>query len=299
MNYATVATPAEILLVEDNEHYVHLTQRAFEKAKVTANLHHVDNGKKCLEFLRREPPYSTVPVPDVILLDLDMPVMDGRQVLEEIVRDDALKHLAVVVLTAQDKYTEVMRMYQLRCSSYICKPDEFDEYVEMIRKFADYWLSVVMLPTSSVPVTTIVLPESGPAVPAVTGHFFGAVMSTPASRKPANGLLAMLAVKKAINALGDHRPDVLDVRQILFRRRQQVVHRAEMLGHASWPRGRRRGECDSALSSRARPRDLLPAMFASSFWADFLPIRSSPVSCSSVKSYRSPKSCTSPLSTSW
>ena len=147
MNYATAVTPAEILLVEDNEHYVYLTQRAFGKAKVTANLHHVDNGKKCLEFLRREPPYTTVPVPDVILLDLDMPVMDGRQVLEEIVMDDALKHLAVVVLTTQDKYSEVMRMYQLRCSSYICKPAEFDRYVEMIRKLADYWLSVVMLPT--------------------------------------------------------------------------------------------------------------------------------------------------------
>ena len=147
MSYATVAEPAEILLVEDNEHYVYLTQRAFGKAKVAANLHHVDNGRKCLAFLRRELPYATVPVPDVILLDLDLPVMDGRQVLEEIVGDDALRHLAVVVLTTQDKYTEVMRMYRLRCSSYICKPDEFDKYVEMIRKFADYWLSVVMLPT--------------------------------------------------------------------------------------------------------------------------------------------------------
>jgi len=147
MNYATVAKPAEILLVEDNEHYVYLTQRAFGQAKLTANLHHVDNGKKCLEFLRREPPYATAPVPDIILLDLDMPVMDGRQVLAEIVKDDALKHLAVVVLTTRDEHPEVLRMYQLRCSSYICKPPEFDKYVDMIRKFADYWLSVVMLPT--------------------------------------------------------------------------------------------------------------------------------------------------------
>ena len=141
------AKPAEILLVEDNEAYVYLTQRAFGEAKLVANLHHVNDGEKCMRFLRQEFPYGIAPVPDIILLDLDMPVMDGRQVLAEIVRDDALKHLAVVVLTSQDKYTEVIRMYQLRCSSYICKPAEFDQYVEMIRKFADYWLSVVMLPT--------------------------------------------------------------------------------------------------------------------------------------------------------
>ena len=146
MGYAPAAAPAEILLVEDNDHYVYLARRAFGKARLTANLHHVDNGRKCLEFLRRQPPYSFAPVPDVILLDLDMPVMDGREVLAEIVKDDALKHLAVVVLTTQDEQAEVLRMYQLRCSSYIYKPIEFDQYVEMIQKFADYWLSVVMLP---------------------------------------------------------------------------------------------------------------------------------------------------------
>jgi CheY-like chemotaxis protein len=146
MGYAPAVTPAEILLVEDNEAYAYLTRQAFGHAKLIANLHHVNNGKKCLEFLRQQPPYSAAPVPDIILLDLDMPVMDGRQVLAEIVKDEALKHLAVVVLTTQDEHAEILRMYRLRCSSYICKPTEFDEYVDMIRKFADYWLSVVMLP---------------------------------------------------------------------------------------------------------------------------------------------------------
>lgn len=139
--------PAEILLVEDNEDYVYLAQRAFGKAKLPANLHHVNDGKKCLRFLRRQFPYGMAPVPDIILLDLDMPVMDGRQVLAEIVKDESLKHLAVVVLTSGDEYNEILRMYQLRCNSYICKPRDFDKYVDMIRKFADYWLSVVMLPT--------------------------------------------------------------------------------------------------------------------------------------------------------
>ena len=142
-----VPRTAEILLVEDNEDYAYLTRRAFGQAKLAANLHHVNNGEKCLRFLRHQSPYTVAPVPDIILLDLDMPVMDGRQVLKEIVKDDALKHLAVVVLTSRDEQAEILRMYQLRCSSYICKPTEFHKYVEMIGKFADYWLSVVMLPT--------------------------------------------------------------------------------------------------------------------------------------------------------
>src|SRR3979409_1808131 len=113
MGNAPAMTPAEILLVEDNEHYVYLTRRAFGHAKLPANLHHVNNGKKCLEFLRQQPPYSAVPVPDIVLLDLDMPVMDGRQVLAEIVKDEALRHLAVVVLTTRAEHAEILRMYQL------------------------------------------------------------------------------------------------------------------------------------------------------------------------------------------
>jgi CheY-like chemotaxis protein len=147
MENALSAIPAEILLVDDDEDYAFLTQQAFQLAKPVANLHHVSDGKKCLQFLRRQPPYSDAPVPDIVLLDLDMPVMDGRQVLAEIVEDEALKHLAVVVLTSRDERAEILRMYQLRCSSYICKPAEFDKYVDMIKKFADYWLSVVILPT--------------------------------------------------------------------------------------------------------------------------------------------------------
>lgn len=102
-----------------------------------------------MQFLRQDFPYGMAPVPDIILLDLDMPVMDGRQVLEEIVKDDSLKHLAVVVLTSRDEHKDVLRMYRLRCNSYICKPTDFNKYVDMVRKFADYWLSVALLPTRS------------------------------------------------------------------------------------------------------------------------------------------------------
>jgi len=146
MGSAYPATPAEILLVEDDEDLAFFTRRAFEKAQTRTNVHHVNNGKKCLEFLRREPPYSAAPVPDIVLLDIEMPVMDGREVLAEIVKDDALKHLAVIVLTTRDEHEEILRMYQMRCSSYICKPVEFDKYVDMIGNLTNYWLSVVMLP---------------------------------------------------------------------------------------------------------------------------------------------------------
>lgn len=146
MGYGCPAAPAEILLVDDDADCAYLTQRAFGQAKLRANLHHVDDGRKCLAFLRRQPPYSAAPVPDIVLLDLEMPVMDGRHVLAEIVKDESLKHLVVVVLTSQDEPADILRMYQLRCSAYICKPTDYERYVDMIGKFADYWLSVVMLP---------------------------------------------------------------------------------------------------------------------------------------------------------
>jgi CheY-like chemotaxis protein len=147
MDRAFAVKPAEILLVDDDENYVYLTQRAFQRAKLVANLHHVNDGEKCLAFLRRLPPYSSAPVPDIVLLDIDMPVMDGRQVLAEIVKDEALKHLAVVVLTTRDERPEILRMYQLRCNSYICKPADFDKFVDVVKKLAEYWFSVAMLPS--------------------------------------------------------------------------------------------------------------------------------------------------------
>ena len=147
MDNADSAKPAEILLVDDDENYAFLTREAFSQAKLRANLHHVSDGRQCLQFLRRQPPYADAPVPDIILLDIEMPVMDGRQVLAEIVKDDALKHLAVVVLTSRDEHAEILHMYQLRCNSYICKPAAFDQYVNVIKKLADYWLSVATLPT--------------------------------------------------------------------------------------------------------------------------------------------------------
>lgn len=137
---------AEILLVDDNEDDVFLAREAFDAASLRVNLHHVDNGEKCLQFLRKQGPYANVPSPDLILLDMHMPVMDGHEVLKEIVKDEKLRHLPVVVLTTSYEAADIQKMYGLRCSSYITKPVDFDNFVKAIGQIAGYWLTVVVTP---------------------------------------------------------------------------------------------------------------------------------------------------------
>ncbi|GAB3471098.1 response regulator [Polaromonas eurypsychrophila] len=139
---------AEVLLVEDNEDDVFLTREAFDLTGLRVHLHHVDNGVNCLQFLRREGPYGEAPTPDLILLDIHMPVMDGYEVLAEIVKDDKLKHLPVVVLTTSYEAADIQKMYALRCNSYITKSVDFDHFVKAIGQLAGYWLSVVVIPQS-------------------------------------------------------------------------------------------------------------------------------------------------------
>ncbi len=140
---------AEILLVEDNDDDVFLTREAFDAASLRVNLHHVDNGEKCLQFLRKQGPYADAVTPDLILLDMHMPVMDGYEVLSEIVKDEKLHHLPVVVLTTSYEAEDIRRMYGLRCSSYITKPVDFDSFVKAIGQLAGYWLTVVVIPDAS------------------------------------------------------------------------------------------------------------------------------------------------------
>ncbi len=143
--------PAEILLVDDNEADVVLTTRCFMKAKLLVNLHSVENGERCMAFLRKEGPFATMPTPDLILLDLNMPVMDGREVLAEISMDKDLRHLPVVILTTSAEERDVLLMYKLRCSSYITKPVDFEKLMEVIRQISNYWLTVVVLPPQHSP----------------------------------------------------------------------------------------------------------------------------------------------------
>jgi two-component system, chemotaxis family, response regulator Rcp1 len=139
----------EILLVEDNENDVLLTREGFKRAKVPARLHHVENGEKCMAFLRRSGKYADAPTPDIVLLDLNMPVMDGREVLEQIVADPELNRMPVVVLTTSEGEQDILRMYRLRCSSYIIKPVDFADFLRVIHGLNDYWFSMVVLPEAA------------------------------------------------------------------------------------------------------------------------------------------------------
>lgn len=138
--------PAEILLVEDNEDDVLITQRGFKKSRFAVNLHHVANGKECMAFLLKEGKYADAVKPDLILLDLNMPLMDGREVLSEMVKHDELRKLPVVVLTTSDDARDILSMYDLRCSSYIVKPISFEQFQRVIDNLGQYWFSLVVLP---------------------------------------------------------------------------------------------------------------------------------------------------------
>jgi CheY-like chemotaxis protein len=144
----TCGRPAEILLVEDNDNDVELTRIGLRKAKLAINLHQVANGEECLAFLRKEGKYADVPEPDLILLDLNMPLMDGHEVLEEINRDERLRHLPIVVMTSSDAESDILSSYNLRCSSYVVKPLDFKAFQSVVEKLADYWFTLVVLPSS-------------------------------------------------------------------------------------------------------------------------------------------------------
>lgn len=141
----------QILLVEDDPDQVFLMTDSLESARVHVGLHHVDDGEKCLKFLRKEAPYADARDIDLILLDLHMPRMDGFEAMAELVKDERLKHLPVVVLTTSKNPTDVQRMYNLRCSSFITKPVQHGDFTKAIRELTDYWLEVVVLPRNGQP----------------------------------------------------------------------------------------------------------------------------------------------------
>ncbi|MDH3717875.1 MAG: response regulator [Planctomycetota bacterium] len=142
----TEIRPAEILLVEDNLDDVTLTRESFKEGSLVVNLHHAANGQEAMAFLRKEGKYADAPTPDLLLLDLNMPVMDGRQVMAEIVADPKLNHIPVVVLTTSHNDQEVLALYRQRISSYVTKPVDFARFVEVIQGIKDYWFKIVVLP---------------------------------------------------------------------------------------------------------------------------------------------------------
>ena len=138
--------PIEILLVEDSPSDTELTVEALREAKLRNRLNAVQDGVQAMEFLRRQGQFAHAPRPDVILLDLNLPRKDGRQVLAEIKADDALKSIPVVVLTTSRAEQDVLRAYQLNANCYITKPVDFEQFLEVVRAIESFWLCVVTLP---------------------------------------------------------------------------------------------------------------------------------------------------------
>ena len=123
-----------------------LMRHGFDQARLAVELHHVGNGQECMDFLRKTGRHTTAPTPDLVLLDLNMPIKSGREVLAELVADDSLNHIPVVILTTSSEYRDIIAMYKLRCSSYIVKPVDFDQFLRVIRALGDYWFTVVVMP---------------------------------------------------------------------------------------------------------------------------------------------------------
>lgn len=142
-----MAQQFEILLVEDNPSDVFLTREAFREGHIHHRLSVVEDGEEAIRFLRREGRYKDAPRPDFILLDLNLPRMDGREVLAELKGDPVLKFIPVIVLTTSEADADISKAYKLHANCYLTKPIQVDEFLTKIKMVEDFWLSVVRLPS--------------------------------------------------------------------------------------------------------------------------------------------------------
>ncbi|MDG4828336.1 response regulator [Solwaraspora sp. WMMD1047] len=139
-------SPIEVLLVEDDPGDVLMTKEAFEEHKLRNRLTVVSDGAQALAYLRREGEYADAEVPDLILLDLNLPKRDGRQVLAEIKNDEQLCRIPVVVLTTSQADEDILRSYQLHANAYVAKPVDFERFIAVVRQIDEFFVSVVKLP---------------------------------------------------------------------------------------------------------------------------------------------------------
>jgi CheY-like chemotaxis protein len=137
----------EILLVEDNEGDVGLIEEVLEEINIRSNLHVATDGEEAILYLHGEGKFSGSPSPDIVLLDLNLPKKDGREVLEEIREDNRLKKIPVVVLTTSQAEKDIMRAYELHANAYVNKPLDFDQFINVVKSIANFWLEIVKLPT--------------------------------------------------------------------------------------------------------------------------------------------------------
>ncbi len=146
MSEASPVRPIEILLVEDNPGDVRLTREALKEGKMINNLNVVMDGEQALEYLHRRGEYAHTIRPDLILLDLNLPKISGREVLADIKQDPRLKRIPVVILTTSNAEQDILHSYNLYANSYITKPVDLDQFMRIIERIEDFWLSIVRLP---------------------------------------------------------------------------------------------------------------------------------------------------------
>ena len=140
------APPIEVLLVEDNPGDVRLTREAFRSARMERPLHVAADGVEAMAFLRREGEFARVPRPDLILLDLNLPRMDGREVLARIKEDESLRTIPTVILTTSEAESDILKSYELRANCYLAKPVQLEAFESLIQSVNDFWLTKVKLP---------------------------------------------------------------------------------------------------------------------------------------------------------
>jgi CheY-like chemotaxis protein len=147
MSDGEAAQPIEILLAEDNPGDVKLTQKALETGQIQNTLHVVNDGVEAMAFLRREGEYADAPRPDLFLLDLNMPRMDGQEVLEALEEDQSLGRIPVVILTSSAAKEDIVDSYDRHANAYLTKPVDFEGFVDIVRRIEEFWLSVVKQPS--------------------------------------------------------------------------------------------------------------------------------------------------------
>lgn len=143
---ANKGRPARVLLIEDNFGDVLLTQKAFKSASITTDIRVADSGSKALAMLRREGEYSNLPLPDLVLLDINLPGMTGTEVLEAIKSDERTQHIPVVIMTSSRAEMDVARSYRLHANSYILKPASLDRFAEVVRTLEQFWFGLAVYP---------------------------------------------------------------------------------------------------------------------------------------------------------
>jgi CheY-like chemotaxis protein len=146
---AKEALALNVLLVEDDPGDVLITREALSAGKILHNLYVVENGEAAIEFLQQEGEYADSPRPDLVFLDLNLPRLDGREVLARIKANDALRRIPVVVLTTSDAEEDVLRSYDLHANAYVTKPVDFDAFMKVVRQIDEFFVSVVRLPSRS------------------------------------------------------------------------------------------------------------------------------------------------------